>query len=506
MPKRVQDTVESTQFLELLMGKAQTHWCCVGFKVAPITSEVIKYWRRAPITVVYCVASIVLVTFMDHQAGQSFVKQTAMEFYQQARRSMDNLIFEDDDDDDDDDDDQDALAVGNFDALSPAKRMTIQSYFCLSYTSNLLRLYEQQRSWGGLASIALQLRTKDALSGCRPLDLPVLRCWARWYYVDAWMSLTLHRDCLLPDMPPADLNLAVLQDADHISLYRFANMATFMRRYISAMRGDQLLNHESAKPTAIYYSITRDLDEWYEKTGNTSDKDNHLHLCYHAMRLVVLYQFLPPEHPPKDEMILQDALQTNLSLLDALQSLSSKGCDQSTYHHMFFAIHNTASRIYTYFHKMRTNNSYYNANTSKWRRISKDQLPMNFVLLKRSQAYVNDVFKMRFYAENIERQFEQLGIKVPPRLQQPDAIPIFQLITCGDTVDASDIVDAMDTVDASDTVDSNDAEEETAPVAKKRKKRKGIMDKLMQLPEVRIYRLKSTLKRKHKKTYKVSKH
>ncbi|CAO3594416.1 unnamed protein product [Absidia cylindrospora] len=456
LPAVVHDTVNT--FLPTLMEKAQSHWCCVGFKVAPVTLDMIQNWRQAPVTIVYCVASIALVTFLDHNAGQAYIKTAAMEFYEQARRKMDDIVFDDENDisnynnemDHDDDDDDHYDASGALTDRGRQKAMTIQSYFCLSYTSNLLRLYEQQRTWGGLASIALQLRTKDVETGCRPMDQAILLCYCRWYYVDAWMSLTLGRDCLLPDDPPRFIMDAIqpppthLQDQqqptspspqplptlqrqtiifphEHQSLYQFAMLTKFMRRYIQVMQSGKLVDPITKKPSSHYYQITAELKQWnnmiqqQEENEHANDfgrgpdsnrsgnADTHLHLCYHAMRLVILYKLLHPDLAPPDDMTLMDGLDTNLALLLALQQLASQGCDQSTYHHMFFAIHNMASRIHQHHTRHRI---------SKWQKWARQQLQLNLVLLKGTQAYVNDVFQMRVYAEKIEQQFLHMGLRV----------------------------------------------------------------------------------------------
>ncbi|CAO3611171.1 unnamed protein product [Cunninghamella blakesleeana] len=100
LPIKINDTIDSTCFLDLIMEKARKHWCCIGFKVAPITIDLIRNWRNAPETIIYCIASIALVTIMDHQATEGYVKNAAMAFYEQATQKIDNFIFDDDDDDD----------------------------------------------------------------------------------------------------------------------------------------------------------------------------------------------------------------------------------------------------------------------------------------------------------------------------------------------------------------------------------------------------------------------
>ncbi|ORX51324.1 hypothetical protein DM01DRAFT_257469 [Hesseltinella vesiculosa] len=414
LPNKVRDTIESSYLLQSLMERAKNHWCCIGFKVAPVTIDAIQNWKSAPVPIVYCVASIALVTFLDHQADPAFVKTAAMAFYQEARQKMDDFLFDEDDDaghqyftDDDDD------------TMTPRNHMTIQSYFCLSYTSNLLRLYDQQRTWGSLASIALQLRTKDAMSGYSPLPKPILLCFLRWYYVDAWMALTLRRETLVRDHPPVDLQLALISDPEHASLYHFATMTMFMRRYIHAMRNGQLMDPKTQMPTFLYHQITEESQRWYAQLNrnNSGRRDEHLHICYNAMRLVVMFQFLHPKNPPLDDGLVKDILETNLALLGSLQELSSLGCDQSTYHHMFFAIHNVACRIYLYYrHKRPSYRDGFSPIMSKWRKFSREQLRINLCLLKSTQAYANDVYQMRDYAKMIEEKFELIDIKPLPAI------------------------------------------------------------------------------------------
>ncbi|KAI7891830.1 uncharacterized protein EV154DRAFT_506633 [Mucor mucedo] len=376
VPPSVRLGVENSQMLDMLMHRAVQHWCCIGFKVAPVNISVIQNWRTAPRAIVYCIASISLVTFMDRENTSSqYSKQAAMVFYEQARNKMDDILFDD---------------------MQP---MIIQSYFCLSYTSNLLRLYEQQRTWGGLASISLQHLAKKMP---KPVDKLTLGCWFRWYYVDAWMCLTLNRDCLLPDIVPLIDIKKMMQksitasDEDHA--YSFAMLTHYMRRYIRALHSGKIFSNDQQKlPSLVYYQITGELTQWYDQLPRYSTiAQLHLHICYNSMRLVVLYQFLTPQQPPTQDVVI-DCLQTNLELLQALQQLKDVGCDQSTYHHMFFAIHNTAKRIFQY-------------NQKQFKGYAEEQLKINLMLLKSTQAYVHDVFKMKIYAEKIQDQFTRMKI------------------------------------------------------------------------------------------------
>lgn len=362
IPVCVRMNIENSNLLDVLIDQAIRHWCCIGFKVAPLSVDAIKDWRRAPRAIVYCVASITLVTMM--KSSKSYNKQAAMAFYEEARNKMDDVLFDD------------------------IQMHLIQSYFCLSYTSNLLRLYEQQRTWGGLASIALQHLCRRV----EPVqERGVLGCWFRWYYIDAWLCLTVNRDCLLPDRVPwMDIEHSqVLSQKDEV--YRFACLAYYMRRYIRMLHSGKIFDF-ARTPSRDYFEVTEQFVAWY---ASLSQPHLHLHLCYHSVRLLLLYQFLHSKTTP--ESVLMECLETNLELLQALQRLKEMGCDQSTYHHMFFAIHNTAIRIYPHL---------------KFRGIVEEQLRMNWSLLKGTQAYVHDVFKMKLYAQKIQAQLHQLNISV----------------------------------------------------------------------------------------------
>lgn len=395
VPAAIRLNVESSQMLAVLMDRAVQHWCCIGFKVAPINVELIKDWQNAPQTIVYCIASISLVTFMDQQVQTNslYSKQAAMVFYEQARNKMDDILLDD------------------------MKPLIIQSYFCLSYTSNLLRLYEQQRTWGGLASISLQHLAATTPTMTDPMDDLTLGCWFRWYYVDAWMCLTLNRDCLLPDTIPwvnikeiEQLSLAPRVPDQH-NLYSFANLTYYMRRYIRALHSGKIFDYpcspvqwqyQQKLPSSLYCQITEELTCWYSQLPKYNTISGlHLHLCYNSMRLVVLYQFLNPHHPPPQDILI-DCLQTNLELLQALQHLKTLGCDQSTYHHMFFAIHNTAKRIFQYNTVL----------TDQFKPYAEEQLKINLMLLKSTQAYAHDVFKMKIYAQKIQGQFERMNVTI----------------------------------------------------------------------------------------------
>jgi hypothetical protein len=79
---------------------------------------------------------------------------------------------------------------------------------------------------------------------------------------------------------------------------------------------------------------------------------------------------------------------------------------------MFFAIHNTAKRIYQYSLP---------GQLESLRSLAKEQLQINLILLKNTQAYISDVFKMRVYAEKIQDQFCSLGIQEENKPQSEKA-------------------------------------------------------------------------------------
>ncbi|KAI8338320.1 hypothetical protein EDC96DRAFT_523370 [Choanephora cucurbitarum] len=399
VPPSIRLDIESSQMMDVLMDRAVKHWCCIGFKVAPISVDLIRNWRKAPQAIIYCIASITLVTFMNRQVegNNLYSKQAAIVFYEQAKSNMDDVMV---------------------DNMQP---LVVQSYFCLSYTSNLLRLYEQQRTWGGLASISLQHLTMSAQndgstspsSSTNPMikkemNEATLGCWLRWYYIDAWMCLTLNRECLVPDTVPW-LDMKQVErislersSTDQHQLYSFANLTYYMRKYIRVLHSGEMFvfgASQSKFPSVRYYEITQELTGWYNRLPKYSTIDElHLHLCYNSMRLVVLYQFLHPQYPPP-QGILIDCLDVNLELLQALQHLKSLGCDQSTYHHMFFAIHNTAKRAFQY-------------SIAPFKHYAEEQLKINLMLLKSTQAYVHDVFKMKIYAQKIEDQLNSMKIVI----------------------------------------------------------------------------------------------
>jgi hypothetical protein len=96
-----------------------------------------------------------------------------------------------------------------------------------------------------------------------------------------------------------------------------------------------------------------------------------------------------------------DTLETIFQLLSGLEYLNEIGCDQSTYHHMFFAIHNAAKRIIECCEE----------EEDSIKDIAREQIYLNNNLLRSAAAYENDLFKLRFYGDKIESDLEELGIE-----------------------------------------------------------------------------------------------
>ncbi|KAI9278271.1 hypothetical protein BDA99DRAFT_491692 [Phascolomyces articulosus] len=447
-----QTDVTNMQFLSLLLDRAASHWCCIGFKIAPIQLDFVRY-HTLPISILYCIAAISLVSDPDQQQFSTHAKDMAITLYQKARQYVDDVFFDDVEE-----------------QLSP--RM-IQSYFCLSYTSNLLRLYDHQRTWAAMAAIALQrqfqqkqiLRQRTIMTEQQKHieDSDWLSCWHRWYYVDAWMSLTLHRQRLLPDDVMEDnTNHFLLFDdqqqqqqsfTSHQSnslkqanyLHHFAILAHFIRRYLRAFESHQLTSITSP----IYYQITEALEAWYDQLPYDTQTnpiphrphhyqfnprvDIHLHLCYYAVRLVIFSRFLEQHEQNNPSMmtskilLIHNTLETNLQLLQALQYLKENKCDQSTYHHLFLTIHNAALSVYqklvdnnnnsdnrnltrttVVYQQKEENEQYYNK--EKLRTIAGEQLLMNLALLKSTAAYFNDTFNMRSFATQCMDQIKYLDL------------------------------------------------------------------------------------------------
>ncbi|KAG2224440.1 hypothetical protein INT45_002979 [Circinella minor] len=421
--------VTNTQFLGVMLDRASKHWCCIGFKIAPIPLDLIRHHTHLPISILYCVAAISLVSDPNHQHQYSTkAKDMAFTLYKKARSQVDDVFFDIDEE------------------LNPS---VIQSYFCLSYTSNLLRLYDEQRTWGRLAAIALKRQHEQQKSQFKN-DPHWLACWYRWYYVDAWMDLTLKRDRLLPDIYMDHTNTIIQQSNHNDHLHHFAMLAHFIRQYLRAFKSNQLTSITSP----LYEKITQSLELWYHQLPYNAIQPNpplfiqqqfnprvdiHLHLCYHAMRLVLFSRlFEMNEQNLKQEkedsllLLIHNTLDTNLQLLQALQHLKNDGCDQSTYHHLFPTIHKVSYSIYQ---KLTTQLMISNAclfsfknqqlppspqqqqqpqhqlfNKKKLQSIAAEQLLINLELLKSTPAYFNDTFNMRLFATQFMNEIKSLGL------------------------------------------------------------------------------------------------
>jgi hypothetical protein len=401
----VQMEVSYEDIMDVIMEKAQKDWCCLAFKIAPLKIDVTKDWRSRPKPIVDGLAAITLATFIGKDCTENFGMATAAAFYKQASNRMDVL----------------------FDSMNAD---TVLAYFCLSYASNLMRLYDQQKTWGSLASIALFHLTQSHKSDPHFQEL-IRLCWCRWYYIDAWVGLSLNRPLLLRDEHPMhvpNLNEMIqkktVTDPSTLNLYHFAALGGLIRRAVTGLKSraffDPNAPDDCILPSKAYLDFTNDHRSWFshlqnatlnERSGkkligprkyNFKPKvDVHLHMSYHSIRLVILFQFLLPESQPPDDMIF-DTLDTISELLSGLEYLHEIGCDQSTYHHMFFAIHNAAKMIYDY-----------SEDDDSTKDIAREQMLLNNYLLRGTSAFENDLFKLRFYAEKIESDFEIFDIELP---------------------------------------------------------------------------------------------
>ncbi|KAG2177590.1 hypothetical protein INT44_008102 [Umbelopsis vinacea] len=399
----IQMKVSYEDIMDVIMGKAQKDWCCLAFKIAPLKIDVAKDWRSRPKPIVDGLAAITLATFIGKDCTEDFGMATAAAFYKQASNRMDVL----------------------FDSMNAD---AVLAYFCLSYASNLMRLYDQQKTWGSLASIALFHLTQTDKSGPNFQEL-IRLCWCRWYYIDAWVGLSLNRPLFLRREHPMHIPTLTemiehntVTDPDTLNLFHFAALGGVIRRAITGLKFRAFFDPNAPEghvlPSKAYMDFTNDHRSWFAllQDATLSERsdigfvgprkfnfkpkvDVHLHMSYHSIRLVILFQFLLPNSLPPDDMIF-DSLDTISELLSGLQYLHEIGCDQSTYHHMFFAIHNAAKIIY-----------HYAENDASTRVIAREQMLLNNQLLRGTSAYENDLFKLRFYGEKIDSDFELLGIE-----------------------------------------------------------------------------------------------
>ncbi|KAJ2962829.1 hypothetical protein NQZ79_g2130 [Umbelopsis isabellina] len=399
---RIQLSISYEDVMDVIMGKAANEWCCLAFKISPLTVSTAKAWRKQPRPIIDGLASITLATFIGRDCEEEFGMATAAAFYKQASNRMDTLF--------------DCM---NVDA--------VVAYFLLSYASNLMRLSEQQKTWQSLASILLFHLTQSYKDDMENHEL-IRLCWCRWYYIDAWISLTLNRPLLLSNKHPVHVpNLSELiwtksvVNEVTLDLYHFAALGAMMRKAITGLKSRAFfdLNDVSGytMPSKAYHNFNRDHTEWFrqleaaaqaerafvtmgpQKFNFKPKVDVHLHLSYHSICLIILFQFLSPGSQPSEEIIIE-TLESIFQLLSGLEYLKEINCDQSTYHHMFFAIHNAAKLIY----------EHYNVDDSI-KEIAREQILLNSHLLKATSAYQYDLFKLRSYGEKIDRDFEQLEIE-----------------------------------------------------------------------------------------------
>ncbi|OBZ83018.1 hypothetical protein A0J61_08931 [Choanephora cucurbitarum] len=222
------------------------------------------------------------------------------------------------------------------------------------------------------------------------------------------MALAFNQDCLLPDQLP----FPIKKDEDYIheasmpscyphqhcgclmsnnTLIDFTIMTRHMRRYIRYIRQDTLPD--------VYDELTRDTVAWWD---SVQDKNIHLANCYYSMRLVLVFYLLQYEQSYLVTFdLLLDSLDVTLRLLQGLQELKLRGCDQSTYHHMFFAIHQTLKCILTH---IRSDRSFHCLET-----FAKQQFQMNLCVLEGTNAFVDDIYQMRSIGANIVSDMHQLG-------------------------------------------------------------------------------------------------
>ncbi|CAM0134897.1 hypothetical protein VKS41_000532 [Umbelopsis sp. WA50703] len=402
MISRVQLSISYEDIMDVIMGKAANDWCCLAFKISPLTVSTAKNWRNRPKPMIDGLASITLSTFIGRDCEEDFGMATAAAFYKQASNRMDTL----------------------FDCMSVDALVT---YFLLSYASNLMRLSEQQKTWQSLASILLFHLTQNYKDAVENDDL-IRLCWCRWYYIDAWVSLTLNRPLLLSNKHPVHIpslseliwTKSVVNEDTH-NLFHFAALGAMMRKAITGLKSRTFfdLNDVSAynMPSQAYLGFNREHREWFRQleiaalveggsaiigpqSFNYKPKvDVHLHLSYHSICLIILFQFLSPGSQPPEEIIIE-TLESIFQLLSGLEYLKEINCDQSTYHHMFFAIHSAAKSIYQHCD-----------DADSVKEIAREQIILNSQLLKATAAYKHDLFKLRSYGEKIDRDCEELEIE-----------------------------------------------------------------------------------------------
>lgn len=390
LPKSVQYHSAKSHLIENLMLRAIQHWCCISFKIVPIELELIK--NDTPKCILYCVAAISMVTTTTavternnkvkkvyNKSAEGFKKDVGFYFYERAVSFLNEILFTEDEE----------LSI-----------VAIQCYFCLSYTANLLRLTSEQRTWHYLACDQLISKVNYINT-----SLALRQCWYRWYYIDAWIALSLNMECLLPDKLPFTTKRPTKATVIHNSnithgnccimsndiLYEFMLMTQFMRRFNRCIQSGTLVHY--------YDSLTIELEHWWK---SLPENNLHLTICYHSMRLVILFSLLQQSHIYSvNEALLLDGLDMTLQILQGLQDLKLMKCDQSTYHHMFFAVHKTLKSILVHI-KQKDQYKYLES-------IAKPQFEMNLCILEGTDAFINDIYSMRTIGSMIETDLISLG-------------------------------------------------------------------------------------------------
>ncbi|KAI8967710.1 hypothetical protein BDF20DRAFT_898794 [Mycotypha africana] len=481
LPKSVRYHSASHQLLQGLMYRAIQHWCCISFKIAPIEVDVLRH--NTPKSILYCVAAISMVTInhnnpnsavvldndaeenspknftsskskrqLSSKAMEDFKKDIAFYYYKQACSYLEEVIFSEDEDTN--------LSV-----------VAIQCYFCLSYIASLLRLPHEQRTWHCLACETLKNKVNDV-----KMSPALLQCWYRWYYIDAWVSIALNQESLLPDKLPFPITRpSRLEEAEqpqqqsaqrgcaagrcfdgsdgtpvvdsqnqrhqqryeptsqhfttcitprsncymsYDTLYEFVIMAQFMRRFNRATR--------TGKLPYLYERINSETEAWWR---TVKQPNIHLANCYHSMRIVVIFSLLQYHQalcPVVHFDLLLDGLHVTLEILQGLQELKLMCCDQSTYHHMFYAIHQTLKMILLIIRQHRE--------FAPLETFAKQQFEMNLCILEGTDAFRDDLYQMRSIASTIEADMLQFGLNDDVVLDSKRSVRVFRAVITAKSV------------------------------------------------------------------------
>ncbi|KAI7908082.1 uncharacterized protein BX663DRAFT_20115 [Cokeromyces recurvatus] len=439
LPKPIRYHSASTRLTEGLIFRAIQHWCCISFKVAPIELSLLQK-KNTPRTILYCVAAISMITINEQQptmisngrqqpnnntvnnkATEDFKRDSAYYFYKRACHYLEEFIFPDNEEED-----------------LQLSIIAIQCYFCLSYTATLLRVTGEQHTWHYFASVLLKNKVKYADSS------PILRnCWYRWYYIDAWLAISLNQECLLPDKIPfkikeisAGINQNYHYDTTfpnfnhfttphHVaqqeptrqhnhcctsqdSYLQFAYFSQYMRKYNRAIQSYTL--------SSTYDSLTAEVKRWWDNQLNPS---LHLKLCYYSMHLVVLFSLLQQDNYQVTINLLLEALDLTLKILQGLDEIKIMKCDLSTYHHMFFAIHQTLKAILFHIKRKKTFILYLE-------KFAKQQLIFNLCILESIDIFNHDLYQMKSMVSNMKSDLYNLGCLDNVATQSQQLVYVFR--------------------------------------------------------------------------------